>query len=124
MPMIFCYGPCMIGEPEHRLLAGARFMGATRTAPKFTLINLVDFPALVEGGTTAVAGELYLVDPETLVRVDRLEGHPDFYRRQRIELESGGQAEAYVMPLGRAGPSTVIESGDWREGRRAAKLDW
>jgi gamma-glutamylcyclotransferase (GGCT)/AIG2-like uncharacterized protein YtfP len=64
------------------------------------------------------------VDGETLVRLDELEGHPDWYRRVPLSAEVAGrevQAEIYVNDdmwlcaesFGGKGP-VPIEDGDYR----------
>ncbi len=114
---LFVYGSLMRGEPNHRLLDRARFLGPATTAPRFELADLGPYPALVGGGETAVAGELYAVGPQTLARLDRFEHHPFFYRRATIPLADGSPAEAYLMPSPAVAGYPVIASGDWR--RRA-----
>jgi gamma-glutamylcyclotransferase (GGCT)/AIG2-like uncharacterized protein YtfP len=112
---VFVYGTLRRGEGNHRLLAGARCVGAARTAPAFTLRDLGAYPAMLAGGATSVVGEVYEVDELTLDVLDRLEGHPRFYRREPIALADGAHVEAYLLPADRAwGLTRTIESGDWR----------
>jgi gamma-glutamylaminecyclotransferase len=118
MPVrLFVYGTLQRGEPAHRLLEAARFVGAARTAPGFELVDFGDYPALARGGGGQIAGELYEVMAEVLVAIDVYEGCPDLYVRERIELSDGSQAEAYLL----ASPDQAcglprIPSGDWRSG--------
>jgi len=72
---VFVYGTLLSGEPNHRLLADAELVGAARTEPDFDLVSLGAFPAMIAGGATAIAGEVYEVDRPTLDALDRLEGH-------------------------------------------------
>jgi gamma-glutamylcyclotransferase (GGCT)/AIG2-like uncharacterized protein YtfP len=120
LALVFVYGTLMAGEGNHRLLAGhgAAFMGPAITEPAFTLIDLGSFPAAVADGDTAIRGEVYLVDPPTLAALDRLEGHPSFYRRTPITLADGREVETYVLPADGASwrpARTPIASGDWRQ---------
>lgn len=112
---VFVYGTLLSGEPNHPLLREARFDGQTTTKPEFTMLNLRAFPGIVSGGKTAIAGECYKVDADTLLRLDRLEGHPSFYRRQQIELSDGRKAYTYILPGDYAQRCERIESGDWIE---------
>jgi gamma-glutamylcyclotransferase (GGCT)/AIG2-like uncharacterized protein YtfP len=111
---VFVYGSLMRGEAHHERLAGARFLGAARTPPAYTLVSLGEYPALVAGGGTCVEGELYAVDADTLAALDRFEEHPDLYRRTAIALESGARAWAYLLAAPRGG-EPPIASGRWRE---------
>ncbi len=116
---LFVYGTLMRGEASHALLAGAPFLGDATTAARFTLVDLGAYPALVEGGSSAVQGELYASSAELLAVLDAFEEHPRVYRRAAIELAGGGAAEAYVLPAQLARGRPAIAGGDWR-GRRSS----
>ena len=119
---LFVYGTLQSGEGNHRLLRAARMLGKRRTEARYTLLSLGAFPAMLGGGTTSVVGELYDVDDSTLAAVDRLEGHPHLYRRQRVHLLGGEAAEGYLLTAGRRGRRPIIEGGDWRRYRCESKL--
>ncbi len=112
--LVFVYGTLRRGEPNHhRLLNRARFVGEARTEPKYELMDLGPFPALVAGGATAVLGEVYTVDARVLADLDRLEGHPRFYHRTAIRLDDGVVVQVYLMPGDRVAGRPRIVSGDW-----------
>jgi gamma-glutamylcyclotransferase (GGCT)/AIG2-like uncharacterized protein YtfP len=115
---VFVYGTLLQGEGNHDILAGARFLGPARTPPGYALHDLGAFPGLVAGGEHAVEGEVYIVGPDTLARLDQLEGHPRFYRRAPIALEDGSAVETYLLPPDRVVGRPVITSGRWRARRR------
>lgn len=115
--LVFVYGTLRDGEPNHSLLASARYIGVVRTAPRYTLVDMGSYPALVAGGLSQVVGELYELDTGTLEEVDEYEDHPAFYRRSPVELEDGREVSSYLLPEAMAVGSRVIESGDW--GQRA-----
>ncbi len=115
---IFVYGTLLQGEGNHDLLARAEFLGPMRTAPRFSLHDLGGFPGLVAGGEHAVEGEVYIIGPDTLARLDQLEGHPRFYRRAPLALEDGTTVETYLLPRNRVEGRPVIPSGSWRARRR------
>jgi len=96
--LVFVYGTLLRGQRNHSYLLGSQFMGAVRTQPSYTLVSLGAFPALRETGATVVPGELYLVEPPVLADLDRLEGHPSFYRRGSVQLEDGRVAITYFLP--------------------------
>jgi gamma-glutamylcyclotransferase (GGCT)/AIG2-like uncharacterized protein YtfP len=116
---LFVYGSLMRGEPNHHVLgSSAVFLGLARTARRYRLLDLGPYPALVEGGTCSIAGELYEIASSTLRKLDRFEGHPDLYRRASIELDGGGVATGYLAAaaaIASGSPHVVIECGDWRE---------
>ena len=113
---VFVYGTLMAGEPNHRLLQRAKWIGLARTEPCYVLLDLGAYPGMVTGGTTAVAGEVYEVDKETLAALDRLEGHPTFYRRTAIRLEDGRVIETYLYQRAQ-GNHRELPGGDWREAK-------
>lgn len=115
---VFVYGSLLAGEPNHRALAGAALVGATTTAPAFALYDLGAFPGLVAVGEHAVAGEVYEVDVAGLARLDRLEGHPSFYRRTPIALADGAEAETYLLTRAQVEGRPVVASGSWRAHRK------
>lgn len=115
---VFVYGTLLAGEPNHRVLTGARLVAKARTEAAFELRDLGPFPGLVRGGAHAVVGEVYEVDEATLAALDRLEGHPRFYRRTRIALEDGAAVETYLLAPEQVEGRPVIASGNWRSRRK------
>lgn len=110
---VFVYGTLRKGEVNHNVMGDSPFVGVFRTEPCYTLHNYRWFPAMVEGGSTAVVGEVYEVEARTLWEIDRLEGHPSYYRRQHILLDDGQTVQAYLMPAEGAYGYPTIDSGDW-----------
>jgi gamma-glutamylcyclotransferase (GGCT)/AIG2-like uncharacterized protein YtfP len=93
--LVFVYGSLRRGARHHDELAGATFVGESRTEPGYCLVRQGEYPALREGGTGAVAGELYLVSDELLARLDVFEHTPELYRRGEVRLEGALCAQAY-----------------------------
>jgi gamma-glutamylcyclotransferase (GGCT)/AIG2-like uncharacterized protein YtfP len=118
---VFAYGTLMSGENNHRQLRGARLLAVRRTEPRYTLVSLGAYPALLDGGTTSITGEVYDVDDDLLRALDRFEGVPTLYRRERIHLLGGELVEGYVLARPRAKRYPLITSGDWREYRCASR---
>jgi len=123
MTRVFVYGSLLRGEPNHRLLGDAHFIGLARTRPAFALHDLGAFPGAVSHGTTAITGEIYEVDGPTLERLDRLEGHPHLYRREVVELVASDEPEFAYIYVYRASlaHARAIPSGDWREHKERAR---
>jgi gamma-glutamylcyclotransferase (GGCT)/AIG2-like uncharacterized protein YtfP len=70
---------------------------------------------MVRGEAGSVVGELYLVEPDALLTLDRFEGHPGSFVRTNILLVSGEGAEAYLLPADKARGTPRIEGGSWRD---------
>lgn len=85
---IFVYGTLMKGYSNHFLLKECTFIGNARTVDKFALFA-EDFPFVVSTlHDTHIYGELYnVLGSENLLRLDELEGHPDYYTRSGVEVE-------------------------------------
>jgi gamma-glutamylaminecyclotransferase len=116
--LLFVYGSLLSNEENHGLLdvgRGAQFAGEAETEAAFDLVDLGRYPALVFGGATAVAGELYWVTKRVITALDEFEGHPDLYRRDRIKLADGRFVEAYLFDTDRTRGYPRIASGRWRE---------
>ncbi|NUQ33579.1 MAG: gamma-glutamylcyclotransferase [Planctomycetaceae bacterium] len=111
---IFVYGSLLRDQPNHAFLHTANFIGTARTMPRYDMVTLGDFPAMLEGGATAIVGELYDVDQPTLNELDKLEEHPRFYMRAMIVLETGESVAAYILGRDMAEGLPRIASGDWR----------
>jgi gamma-glutamylcyclotransferase (GGCT)/AIG2-like uncharacterized protein YtfP len=56
---LFVYGSLLFGEIHNARLGGSRLLGEARTEPRYTLVDLGPYPALLDEGTTSVSGELY-----------------------------------------------------------------
>lgn len=110
---LFVYGTLMRGHVRHHLIARCPFLGPATTEPAFELVDLHDYPALVQGGGTAVHGELYAVTEEILSRLDRVEGVPDLYRRSEVRLADGSRAQTYVLDREKVAGLPRISSGRW-----------
>lgn len=108
---VFVYGSLKRGHYNHGLLRASSFLGCWRTPARYTLLDLGAFPGIVAGGGTAISGEVYGIDRGTLRALDRLEGHPDFYRRETITTPFG-EAGIYVL-AGRPTHGVIIASGCW-----------
>ncbi|SEQ47964.1 gamma-glutamylaminecyclotransferase [Ectothiorhodospira magna] len=92
--LVFVYGTLKRGHGNHRVMqrAAGEFIGEAITVERFPLV--VDgLPYLLDssGEGHHVIGELYRVsDDAGWSYLDRLEGHPTFYRRRVISCEVDG----------------------------------
>lgn len=116
MTRLFVYGTLLTGEHNHHLMGGLSPVGTATTEPVYSLLDMGGYPAVVEGGQTAIVGELYDVDAETLSRLDILEDVPELYLRVTATV-AGDSVELYVLRPEHAGGGTPIPRGDWRDWR-------
>lgn len=99
---IFVYGSLKSGFRNHRLLqeSNAEFLGTKYTKDtNFLMFSLGSYPAVVKNekfGYGAIEGELYLIDDNTLFKLDLLESNGSFYKREEIELNDGSKAWMYL----------------------------
>lgn len=103
---VFVYGTLMRGGRNEALLEAAQLVcdnAITRDAVffmeqfnsssspgKFT-------PAVRKGSTAHIRGEVYEVDREGLVALDRLEKNGVRYRREPVDLKDGSSAWMYML---------------------------
>lgn len=98
MEKLFVYGTLKKGFGNHHYLADARFLCTARTVEKYAMyVNGIPFVVRTPK-VSQIIGELYEIDDETMDRIDRLEGHPKFYCREKttIETEDGQKTEAWI----------------------------
>ena len=136
MHKIFVYGSLMRGLGNHQFLVGSKLLGTARCQDgKFEMLDLGSFPGLYESQSGADAiGEVYLVDHDTLRRLDRLEGNGRFYTRVQRNVEYtalgeeyGWLCEAWIYLLNepktysrgllQSRPSQLVAGNDWRTHR-------
>jgi gamma-glutamylcyclotransferase (GGCT)/AIG2-like uncharacterized protein YtfP len=108
------YGTLMRGEPAHDRLRAALYLGEFRTKPGYRLLDLGDFPGLVEGGADAVLGELYAIDERTLAALDAFEDVPRSYTRTTLELPGIGVAFVYLLTPTLAADARPLGAWSWR----------
>lgn len=111
---LFVYGALLEGHPGHGLLEGAELLGTALTEPAFDLVDLGAYAAIVPGGSTSVAGEVYLASLDIRARIDRERQVPILFERARIRLADGSEAEAYVMSADKVRGRRRLRHGDWR----------
>ena len=128
---IFVYGTLMRDGLHADLLPrrrDARFLGPARCRGR--LYDLGDFPALVPGGKSWVAGELYRCDEieEILRNLDALEGEAGFERRLLQVAWRLGETEAWAWVHAAPPEEAILIAGGsykarLRERKRAGGRD-
>lgn len=110
---LFVYGTLRRGETNHYLLGNATLLGVHRTNPRYTMLDLGWYPAVIDNGQTAIVGEVYSLSKAQLPGLDMLEDYPNTYTRQLI-TSAYGSAWMYLYRHAVAAGTPVIPSGDWR----------
>jgi len=88
------------------------------------LFDLGTYPA-ARPGEGVVQGDLLTVEPAALAVMDRIEGHPHFFKREKVSVQTGAgptRAWVYWAPKGLTLGRHRIAHGDWlrRDGTGAA----
>ena len=84
---VFVYGTLKKGERLNYHMRQSTYVGEAETIPRYILYDVGSYPAMKEGGRKSIYGELYLVDRETLAKLDRVEGVPYHFKRVKIKLK-------------------------------------
>lgn len=102
--LIAVYGTLRKGYGNHSYLSSATFVGSGKTFDKYRMTG-AGIPFLLQGknvkGSNNVRVEVYSVNEWSLKSIDRLEGHPTWYKREKIgiRLDNGLiiGAETYII---------------------------
>ena len=91
------YGTLKTGYSNHRLLKSADFVGTGKTKDQYPLeVDGLPYLHDDQGVGENVTLELYDVNPDTLRRLDMLEGHPQFYKRRVIPVSMYDWSTTYA----------------------------
>lgn len=118
---VFVYGTLKRGHYNHNHLEKSLFLSNAQV--KGELLDIGPFPGLLgkkndNSKPKFVQGEVYLVDNETLARLDKLEGEGSLYHRKSTIAHCGQHRTARVFSVwayywGSHTDYPVIESGEW-----------
>jgi len=117
--LLFVYGTLKRGCSNHRQLAGQKYVGVAKTQPGFRLYDAGGYPGLaaLADDLKGVSGEVWEVEPERLIKLDRFEGVAEgLYRREAVPLRApfaGQRVEAYFFAPSVSGRPDV--GGEWIE---------
>ncbi len=85
MDKLFVYGTLKRGGSLHGCLKHQQFLGVVITTPTYDLIGGYGFPFLIRGDYR-VKGELYSISEEMWPLLDDVEGVPQLYLRELVEV--------------------------------------
>lgn len=119
--LVFVYGSLKKGFGNAPILSPpneAMYCGEFTTKnADYCMYSYGGFPAVVRAsaplGGHHITGEVYLVTPAMLRRLDRLEGCKDdglgWYERKRVFLDDGSLVWMYVLPDGTGLPKVDVD---------------
>lgn len=125
---IFVYGTLKKDHGNHGLLleSDAVFLGYDSITGAYKMCDMVGFPGVYRPqpaptNHTTIRGELWAMKPEGLATLDMLEGHPNFYRREKFWTNNEKRAWMYLLSPRYVGQMKVlttekksIPEGIWR----------
>lgn len=113
--LVFVYGTLRQNHSNHHLMRDAYFYGIGRTCDKYTMYIKAGYPFVTSiEASYPITGELYAVDDDTLVVLDKIEGHPRYYTRRAITVNvEGVEYDAWMYfrdPQGK-----LVPTGDYND---------
>ncbi len=116
--LVFVYGTLKKGYINHRLLVSSELLGRGRTVKEYAMYSMGVPIVVKDEQVSPIIGELYKVDETTLVYLDSLEGHPDWYRREEVDvlLDTDGdrqRIEKAWLYFSRDKRGTLVLSGEY-----------
>jgi gamma-glutamylaminecyclotransferase len=118
--LLFVYGTLMRGGCNHGALAGQRFLRGAMTRSKYLLLDLGAYPGLVlaQNDGRAIHGELYEVERRLIADLDRIEGAPELYRLELVEIkDEDDRIYAYIY-RGRMESLRIVSGDHWSNSPR------
>lgn len=95
--LVAVYGSLKSNESNSGIMINSELLGSGVTSSDYDLLNFKAYPGAIPG-TNSLRVEVWSIDSATLARLDRLESHPHFYKREEviITLDSGALALAWM----------------------------
>jgi gamma-glutamylaminecyclotransferase len=117
------YGTLRAGGSNHDTLLGSQLITSGRLHG-YRMLSNMGFPTIQPREDSSVVVEVYDVGDKTLERLDMLEGHPSYFKRDyhQIEKDDGEiiEAQVYICTQYHAF-HIVIEDGDWMNNQKTRK---
>ena len=124
LTLVGVYGSLLAGLGNHRVLHGAEFVGPDSLPPEYGMVSLGGFPGVFKDGDSPIVLELYLVDADGLIRLDRLEGNGSFYTREEVRTDGNALPWVYLLPKAGYKDNEPVASGDWKAFYKGYSYDY
>lgn len=118
---VFVYGTLLSSQRNNDRLRGAEFLYKAKTVQKYRMSRTDNGESCIpyvnpDRRVHTIKGEVYSVDNDLLRLLDRFEGHPHFYHREKtwVEIdETGTQFEAWIYFYDRDPNGNLVRHGDF-----------
>lgn len=85
MEYVFVYGTLKRGFSNNFVMGNSEFVGQCITVNDYFLTQGRFYPMLIDAQPgKKIKGELFLVETSKIPSIDRFEGHPNLFNRQKI----------------------------------------
>jgi len=116
MNTIFVYGTLKRGFRNHHLLHDSEYLGKATTAEPYIMTVVEGIPFVSRDEQLShIHGEVYSVTKITLDKLDELEEHPVWYKREEVEIhlhqENGAPLPLTAWMYLKSQKGTVITTG-------------
>jgi gamma-glutamylaminecyclotransferase len=115
--LLFVYGTLMRDGSRNRAISSQTFIREAKTKTGYQLLDLGSYPGLVrvEQDGRQVMGELWEINKSLMPMLDRIEGAPNLYRMEKVEIENEEkEVYSYFFKLKTDNKKTpVIENNCW-----------
>ena len=86
MHNLFVYGTLRVNGRNNNILIEQHYVGKGTTIDKYNLI-IKELPYLYKEPVDNIGGDVCIIDDDMLSFLDVFEGHPHFYRREKINVK-------------------------------------
>ena len=116
MEIVFVYGTLRQGHHNHRLIMDCKIIDIGRTVNNYAMYaNGIPYVSENES-ISQIYGELYLVSQKILLTLDMLEGHPSWYKRKKVPIETfNGKIYNAWLYFNETKTNNLIKSGDYAD---------
>ena len=112
MNKVFVYGTLMSGCENHRLIQGSERIGAGACEGLEMYCDWIPYAVPKDG--SSIIGEVYNVPNRVLAELDRLEGHPRFYKRKKMLVKIDGEVTpCWVYVYNNQPRGELVPNGDY-----------
>lgn len=112
--LIAAYGTLREGFGNNRLIPKGCHIGTGLTVEKYTM-KVAGIPYVSKKPTSNIVVDVYEINQNTLERLDSLEGHPRWYKREVIPVNIDNKQLDCWLYFNDSDNGTILESGDYKK---------